>query len=201
MGGRGTGDEYRPNTGQSPFSGQKPTDKDLQKGIGNSMGGQYNLANRMEEFGKDQFSLAGPAYGKSLGFYTDLMGSAQSQQQALSPALRNITEAGKGAQSSIKKSMGRSGSRDMALAEEARGRQGDVNAMFAGAPLIGAEGAGRLSSEGLGRVLGANQVASGAYSDMGQTGNAALEQERTRKENNRNRWASIAGGIAGIFGL
>jgi hypothetical protein len=165
------------------------------------MGGQYNLANQMEQFGSDQFSLAGPAYAKSLGFYENLMGSAQSQQQALSPAIRNITEAGKGARASIGKRMQRSGARDLAYAEEGRGRQGDVNAMLAGAPLIGAEGTARLSGEGLQRVLGSSAVASGAYGSMGGMGLDALSQERTRKENNRSRWAAIGGGIASIFGL
>lgn len=183
------------------FGGYKPSDKDLQRGIGNAMGGQFNLANMMEGFGRDQFSLAGPAYGRSLGFYQNLMGSAQQQRQALAPAIRNINEGGVGARSAIRNRLGRSGAKDMAFAEEGRQRQGDINNMLAGAPLIGAEGSANLSSQGLQRVLGAGSLASGAYGSAGSMGLGALDLERTRKENNRNRWASVGRGIAGIFGF
>lgn len=183
------------------FGGYKPSDKDLQRGVGNAMGGQFNLANMMEGFGQNQFNLAGPAYGRALGFYQDLMGSAQSQRQALSPAIRNINEGGVGARSAIRNRMQRSGARDMAFAEEGRQRQGDINSMLAGAPLLGAEGTSRLSSEGLQRVLGAGGLASGAYGSAGSMGLGALDLERQRKENNRNRWSNIGRGIAGLFGF
>jgi hypothetical protein len=186
---------------QQDFTGYKPSDKDLQRGVGNAMGGQFNLANMMEGFGNEQFKLAGPAYGRALGFYGDLMGSAQSQRQALSPAIRNINEGGVGARSAIRNRMGRSGAREMAFAEEGRQRQGDINSMMAGAPLIGAEGTSRLSAEGLQRVMGSSALASGAYASAGGTGLGALDLERQRKENNRNRWAQIGGGIASLFGI
>lgn len=186
---------------QQDFGGYKPSDKDLQRGIGNAMGGQFNLANMMEGMGQSQYQLAGPAYGKALGFYGDLMGSAQQQRQALAPAISNINEAGKGARSAITNRMGRSGARDMALAEETRGRQGDINNMMAGAPLIGAEGTSRLSAEGLQRVMGTSALASGAYASAGGMGLGALDLERQRKENNRNRWQQIGSGIASFFGI
>jgi hypothetical protein len=155
------------------------------------MGGQFNLANQMEQVGKDQFSLAGPAYQKSLGFYENLMSSSQAQRQALAPAIRNIQEGGVGARSAIRNRLGRSGAKEMAFAEEGRQRQGDINAMLAGAPLIGAEGAGRLSSEGLNRVLGAGQIAGQAYGSAGQMGLSALEMERKRQKEKGSIWGSI----------
>lgn len=188
-------------TNPQHFGGYKPGDKDLQRGTGNAMGGQFNLANMMEGFGNNQFSLAGPAYGKALGFYEKLLGSAQNQRQALAPAIRNINEGGVGARSAIRNRMQRSGAREMAFAEEGRQRQGDINSMLAGAPLLGAEGAGRLSGEGLQRVLGAGSLASGAYGSAGALGLGALDLERQRKENNRSRWAAIGSGIASFFGF
>ena len=154
----------------------------------------------MEGFGNDQYNLAGPAYGKALGFYGDLMGSAQSQRQALAPAITNINEGRKGSRSKIR-NMGRSGAKDMLSAESERGATSDINTMLAGAPLIGAEGTSRLSSEGLQRVMGSSALAAGSYASAGSMGLGALDLERQRKENNRNRWSQIGSGIAGFFGL
>ena len=201
-------DEYNQNTwgpggrpGQSKqhFGGYRPGGKDLERSTGNAIGGQYNLARMMGDFGQNQFNLAGPAYGQAMGFYQNLLGSGQQQRQALEPAIGNIRETEAGAQSSIRKRMGRSGAREMAMAESKRGTQGDINSMLAGAPMIGAEGAGRLAEGGLSRVLGAGQVGSSALASMGGLSLAAQEAEAKRKAASRSRWASI-GKWAGRIG-
>jgi len=167
--------------------------------LGNVTGQQVGLANMLGEQGQRQFSLAQPAYERGLNYYRDLLGSRVSQQQALAPAIRNITEGGVGARSAIRNRFARSGSRDMAFAEESRQRQGDINSMMAGAPQLGAAGLERMSNAGLNRSLQAAGLSSQALGSASASLSRERELEAQKKRESRSRWSSIGLGLAKIF--
>jgi len=196
------------STTGKPMNILPPNRTDMYGGYGNpdnnqsgAQGGQFNLAEMLGEQGQQQFSLAAPAYEKGLGFYSDLLDSAGKQRQALAPAISNINEGGVGARSSIRNRFARSGAKNMAFAEEERKRQGDVNTMLAGAPLIGAEGLADLSVQGLNQSLQAGALSSGALAQASQSAASQRTQDKDEGDSNWSRWASIGAGVASIFGL
>ena len=160
---------------------------------------QIGLSEMLGGQARQQYAISQPAYEKGLNFYKNLLGSRASQQQALAPAIRNINEGGVGARSAIRNRMGRSGSRDMMFAEEQRRRQGDINSMLAGAPLIGAAGVERMSNAGLDRSLRASGMSSQALDSVSASLSRERQLEEQQKREKRSRWASIGLGLAKIF--
>ena len=173
--------------------------RNTQSALGTTTRKQVGLAGMLGQAGQKQFNLAQPAYEKGLNFYSNLLGSRASQQQALAPAISNINEGGVGARSAIRNRFGRSGSRDMAFAEEGRRRQGDINTMLAGAPTLGAAGLERMSNAGLDRSLRAGGLSSQAYANAADSMSRERQLEEQQKKEKRSRWASIGLGLAKIF--
>lgn len=201
-GGAGNAPVRRPPAGPpTVFQGRKPGSDDLRRSTGQAIEGLGTTAKRLGTFGDQQFGLAGPAYGKALGYYEKLLGSRSKQMQAMSPAITNITEGGAGARGAIRNRMARSGARDMAFAEEGRGRQASINRLLAVAPQLGAEGLERMSEAGLNRVLQSYGLAGQAAESMGRLSNEALEIEMERKKRKSNWLSNIAKwAITGVIG-
>jgi hypothetical protein len=176
--------------------------------------GQSNLTRAQETAGREQYNLAGPAYAKSLGFYSDLLGNRKSQARALANPIANIAEAGFGARDAINNRFTRSGARDLALAEQARGQQGDINQLFSGAPLAAATSLAEISGQGLDRSIALGQQAQEGYqsvANMSQQAIANAERQATQRRNfwgNIGKWAArgaaafFTGGVSeGVMGL
>lgn len=189
---RGGGAGNAPVRPPTVFQGRKPGSDDLRRSTGQAIEGLGTLSKRLGKFGEQQFNLAGPAYGKALGYYEKLLGSRTQQMQALSPAITNITEGGVGARGAIRNRLARSGARDMAFAEESRGRQASINRLLAAAPHLGAEGLERMSDAGLNRVLQSYGLAGQAAESMGRLSNEALEMEMERKKRKSGWLSNIA---------
>ena len=144
-----------------PFGGSDPSSrKGLDYARGRTTGKLSRLGDVMGAAGKGIGTLGMGATEKGIGFYSALLGSAAQQQQALSPAITNITEAGQGARSAIQSQYQRGAARNVALDDELRRRQGSINTMFAGAPGAAADALSRLGMEGLGKQvsLGVHQL-------------------------------------------
>lgn len=201
--GRGGGRGRLSSGRHDPFGGETPgSNKALGYARDRAIGGTSQLANLLGEAGRETYNLGSGAYKQSLGFYGDLMGSAQRQQQALSPAITNINEAGQGAQSAIENRYGRSGGRNMALDDELRRRQGSINAMYAGAPGAAAEALGRLGTEGLTQAGEFGRGATAAYDASGRLTNEALRTRGAASQSRRSFWGNVgrwAGRLAAAY--
>lgn len=91
---------------------------------------QSSLANTMQGIGNNQMSMAEPALSKAMGHYMQLAsGNRGAIGSELAPDINGVTEASRGAQMGISRSMAPGPNRDKAIADLYRQRAGQIGMM------------------------------------------------------------------------
>lgn len=126
MAGGALGSAYMSSRAASEASRRSPEERQ-------AMSSSQRLSDLTASQGQQLFGAAMPAVQRTLGYYGTLLnGNRAARNAAVAPEAQSVANAYEGANRAIGRSYVRGGGRDYALAENARGRAGDIARLTTG---------------------------------------------------------------------
>lgn len=176
-------------------------EKAAEKAQMQSMGNLTKAGGEAMGMAKDQYSLASPAYGQAMSYYSRLLGGNRAlAAQATAAPQAQITDIYRGAERGLDRGMVRGGARNLASAELNRDRAGKLSSLVTGVQPMAAENLSSLASEGFSNAQGFMATGINAYGGGANVASNIAQRARERQQQQNAMWSGIGKNIFDIWG-